>query len=110
MSLPDDQEVYAETTTDTGVAELGNVPRTAIFVPATASENRRGTAGGIGYVGTLTMTLTGLNSPTTVNNNDFSRGRTDGTSRPHRQSKSSRSRRPSRRSRRRPPLAACPVR
>ena len=77
VSLPDDQEVYAETTTDTGVAEFANVPRTTIFVQATASENRMGTAGGIGYVGTLTMTLTGLNSPTTVNNNDFSQG-TDG--------------------------------
>ena len=77
VSLGDDQEVYAEATTDTGVAQFANVPRATIFVQATGSGNRMGTAGGIGYVGTLTVTLAGLGAPSVFDNNDFSQG-TDG--------------------------------
>lgn len=74
VTLTDDQDVYAESTTSTGTAVFGNLPARTVLVKATASGNRLGTVGLFAGDGYTRVRLLGFGTPSTVDNNDFSQG------------------------------------
>ena len=76
-ALSDDAGVTAEATTSAGSVTFSNVPVRTILIKAKGANNEIGTAGVVGFSGTVTIKMTGFNAPSTVDNNDISLG-TDG--------------------------------
>lgn len=74
FALADDQAVVAKASTATGTAQFTNLPDRTFIVKATADNNVLGTGGGVLSDGTIAITMTGLNTPSSVDNNDFSKG------------------------------------
>lgn len=74
LTLMDEQVVYEEISTNTGVVDFKNVPSSTIFIKAVASGNRTGAIGVVGGAENVTVTLLGFDSPSNVDNNDFSQG------------------------------------
>ena len=74
FGLADDQTVLAQATTSTGTAQFTNLPDRTFIAKAMTDDNVLGTGGGVLSDGTITITMTGLNKPSTIGNNDFSKG------------------------------------
>jgi hypothetical protein len=76
-SLSDDQSVSAQASTTTGSVEFQNVPGRTMLIQASASDNHFGLIGVLGWQGFAQIRMLGFDTPSTVDNNDFSEG-TDG--------------------------------
>ncbi|MEV6525233.1 hypothetical protein AB0M43_25095 [Longispora sp. NPDC051575] len=74
VSLSDNQSVYTEATTTTGVLAIPNVSARTVLVKATASGNRLGVLGDFSSRPQFVVELHGFKAPSPVKNNDFSQG------------------------------------
>ena len=74
FSLADDQTVQAKANTSNGMAQFTNLPDRTFVIKATADDNVVGSGGGVLSDGTVTITMAGLNQPSAIDNNDFSKG------------------------------------
>lgn len=74
VNLADDQKVLAKGSTSTGAISFDNLPDRTFVVKATAADNVIGTGGGVLSDGTISVTMSGLNKPSAIDNNDFSKG------------------------------------
>ena len=72
VALGDNQRVTAQTITATGTATFQNLPDRTILLKGVANGNRLTLIGTIGSAQTVQMTLLGFNTPSPVENNDFS--------------------------------------
>jgi hypothetical protein len=75
--LGDDKEVKATATTVNGSVSFGNLPNRTIVLEASASGNRIASVATTGGAGFEQLKLKGFNTPSQIDNNDFSQG-TDG--------------------------------
>lgn len=74
LRLADDQTVKQNASTNTGAASFTNLPDRTYVVDAVAANNIVGTGGGVLSDGTVVIKMTGLNTPSSIDNNDFSQG------------------------------------
>lgn len=75
--LADDLSVGDSVITVNGTATFFNVPDRTIIIEARSVDNDAGTTATLGSTGVATISMSGFNEPSTVDNNDFSSG-TDG--------------------------------
>lgn len=75
--LGDDKEVKATATSVSGSVSFGNLPNRTIVLEASASGNRIASVATTGGAGFEQLKLKGFNTPSQIDNNDFSQG-TDG--------------------------------
>ena len=75
--LGDDKEVKATATSVNGSVSFGNLPNRTIILEASASGNRIASVATTGGAGFEQLKLKGFNTPSQIDNNDFSLG-TDG--------------------------------
>jgi hypothetical protein len=74
VSLVDDQEIFAEGSTETGSISFEKVPQRTVLIRAFASQNRNGLLGVFASGQTVTIMMKGFISPSDIANNDFSQG------------------------------------
>ncbi len=74
VQLSDDLAVSFQTQTDSGVAEVPNLPFRTVLIEVASTDNRRGYASVIGAEPLSTVTLREIGTPSSVDNNDFSKG------------------------------------
>lgn len=72
--LSDDQSVFAQAETMTGSVIFQNIPNRTILIQAAAGKNLFGFIGIIGSQSYVQLRMMGINSPSSINNNDFSLG------------------------------------
>jgi hypothetical protein len=78
--LADDHEInWSGTSNDSGEVLLSNIPDRTIIIQARKTEGNLAASGGAtGVQGTVTLTMLGFNSPSSIANNDISLGTTAG--------------------------------
>ena len=74
LILADNLSVRSELTTTTGSVLFSNVPDRSVVVEAKSVDNDVGSSGALGTQGSVTLVVAGFDSPSTVDNNDFSKG------------------------------------
>ncbi|MFH2002824.1 MAG: hypothetical protein ABIK28_24355 [Planctomycetota bacterium] len=77
-TLVDDGQVVMEATSIAGVATFSNMPARTFILSASDSAGRIGTAGAVGDEGTVALTLIDFDPPSSIDNNDFHLGTTQG--------------------------------
>lgn len=73
-ALSDDPDVKLQATTSNGVVTFANVPGRTILLTARGAANEIGTAGVLGFAGSVQIRMTGFNPASTIDNNDFALG------------------------------------
>lgn len=73
-ALSDDPSVAGQAITTTGSVTFQNVPARTILIKASGIGHEIGAAGVIGSAGVVTIKMTGFNTPSAVDNNDFHLG------------------------------------